>query len=650
MANFTPNQNDYKNLTPFKTWLKYQINTWGLNSFPFVESDFDDLTNYAMMMKLMKHFNVLIENQNMVEEDMTNLYNAFTELQTYLFDEFADYKSELNASFDEYKNQVDGEIEEFETDITADFNELHDFVDNYFDNNFPQLVSDKLDEMAQDGTLENLLNDVAHLTKSYNTYTDMIADSATFTNGLRLKTFGYYSINDGGGAEYYINNSVIATNYQVDLQNGLYLNLIIKDNTINFLSIGGTKNGINDSIINKIIPNLESYKIFIPEGTYLFDYEIKFVNECHLIMDKNTILKANSTMDYLISVRRENTSSTYSPNSYIDGGILDCDNKASYGFVSYKCNPFIMTNTIIYNPITYGIVTRPFNMTPDGNHRFINVKLEKTDDVEDTPTYPNTTGIYDVGFDNYFENIVVCNFKYGIVSNSGRFNNGSCWIRSKSLLQDSLAFKSQGYDIFISNWAIDTYRYGFKIDAPGHSLIANNILWITNDIVYTDELKALYPRIIFDEIYDDRVFKVCGLKLIENQYISFASGKLPSSSFINIFTPTNLNTSSITNFRNDNLYLDNIKNFFRVETGQLTLDENIDYDHLDDGVYIYSANTSSAGTGTNPPLINGYGNLVQISSGGSQNVKIQALFIANTPQIVYRVRFANSWRAWHTLT
>ena len=92
MPNFRPNQNEYNNMTPFKTWLKYQINTWGLNSFPFVESDFDDLTNYAMMMKLMKHFNTLIENQNMVEQDMTNLYNAFTELQTYLFDEFERYE------------------------------------------------------------------------------------------------------------------------------------------------------------------------------------------------------------------------------------------------------------------------------------------------------------------------------------------------------------------------------------------------------------------------------------------------------------------------------------------------------------------------------------------------------------------------------
>ena len=249
MANFTPNQNDYKNLTPFKTWLLLQINTWGQNNFPFVESDFDELTNYGMMQKLMKALNDVISNENMVEEDMTNLYNAFTELQTYLFDEFADYKSKLNTSFDEYKEQVDGEVEQFETDITADFNELHDFVDNYFDNNFPELVNDKLDEMASDGTLENLLNDAAHLIKSYDTYTELIADSSTFTDGLRLKTLGYRNVNDGGECSYYVRTK---TNY--DIPDGIFLiNIsdtlvmeVIKREDFNPLQLGAYGDGIHD--------------------------------------------------------------------------------------------------------------------------------------------------------------------------------------------------------------------------------------------------------------------------------------------------------------------------------------------------------------------------------------------------------------------
>lgn len=121
MANFTPNQNDYKDLTPFKTWLKYQINTWGLNSFPFVESDFDDLTNYAMMMKLMKHFNILIENQNMVEEDVTKLYGAFTELQNYInnFFDNLDLQEEVNAKLDEMVE--DGTLPEI----------VGQYIDNY---------------------------------------------------------------------------------------------------------------------------------------------------------------------------------------------------------------------------------------------------------------------------------------------------------------------------------------------------------------------------------------------------------------------------------------------------------------------------------------------------------------------------------------
>ena len=77
-ANFTPNQNKYNNMTPFKTWLKYQINTWGLNSFPFVESDFDDLTNYGMLMKMMKAVNDVIANENLVEQATPNLVAALT--------------------------------------------------------------------------------------------------------------------------------------------------------------------------------------------------------------------------------------------------------------------------------------------------------------------------------------------------------------------------------------------------------------------------------------------------------------------------------------------------------------------------------------------------------------------------------------------
>ena len=100
---FKPEQNDYTNLTPFKTWLVTQINTWGVNNFPFLENDFDQLTNYGMMMKLMKCLNDIINNQNLVEDDMAKMYNAFTELQTYINDYFnnLDVQEEINNKLDE---------------------------------------------------------------------------------------------------------------------------------------------------------------------------------------------------------------------------------------------------------------------------------------------------------------------------------------------------------------------------------------------------------------------------------------------------------------------------------------------------------------------------------------------------------------------
>lgn len=216
----------------------------------------DSMSYYECICAFRDYLNtVIIPNVN-------NVNDAVAELQTLYLD---------------LQDAVNQEIERFETDITTDFNNLHDFVDNYFENNFPALVSSTLDEMAEDGTLENLLNDAAHLTKSYDTYTDMIADSATFTNGLRLKTSGYYTINDGGGAEYYVNNSVIATNYQIDLQNGLYLNLVINDN-VNVKQLGAKGDNLNDdtnAIKSAIALN---QPLYFPEGTYLISETITLTN------------------------------------------------------------------------------------------------------------------------------------------------------------------------------------------------------------------------------------------------------------------------------------------------------------------------------------------------------------------------------------
>ena len=98
---------DYINLTPFKWFV--------LENFPFIEADFDALTNWQLFCKIGKEMNVIINSQNNVGTQMENVTNAFIQLQT--------------------------------------------FVNDYFDNlDVQEEINNKLDSLVEDGTLTNLIS------------------------------------------------------------------------------------------------------------------------------------------------------------------------------------------------------------------------------------------------------------------------------------------------------------------------------------------------------------------------------------------------------------------------------------------------------------------------------------------------------------
>ena len=100
------NDKDYKVLTPFKGWV--------LENFPFIEADFDAITNYELYCKIVEYLNNVIYNQNQVQ----------------------DLGSEL----------------------VAGYNDVVDYVNNYFDNlDVQEEVNNKLDQMVADGTLTNII-------------------------------------------------------------------------------------------------------------------------------------------------------------------------------------------------------------------------------------------------------------------------------------------------------------------------------------------------------------------------------------------------------------------------------------------------------------------------------------------------------------
>lgn len=129
-ANFTPEKEDLKILTPFKMQV--------LTNFPYIEADFDALTNYQLLCKIVEYLNNVIAETNEVTEQTLSLYNAYVSLQNY--------------------------------------------VNNYFDNlDVQEEINKKLDEMAEDGTLTNLIK--GYIDPIYQEYEHNINDEiASFKN------------------------------------------------------------------------------------------------------------------------------------------------------------------------------------------------------------------------------------------------------------------------------------------------------------------------------------------------------------------------------------------------------------------------------------------------------------------------------------
>ena len=94
-ANFTPEQPNFKQLV--------LLNMQQLTNFPYIEADFDALTNYGLLCKVVEYLNNVITNNNEQNKVVTNLYNAYIELQDYVNNYFGnlDVQEEINHKLDE---------------------------------------------------------------------------------------------------------------------------------------------------------------------------------------------------------------------------------------------------------------------------------------------------------------------------------------------------------------------------------------------------------------------------------------------------------------------------------------------------------------------------------------------------------------------
>lgn len=141
-VNFTPEQKEYINITPFKLFV--------IEQFPFIEADFDSITNWQLLQKLGQKINEIISNMKNVTDNTTALYNAYNELQQYVNDYFdnLDVQDEINNKLDELVN--DGTFSKLlEPYLTQIQNSILELQNNKRDKNVLITMNDLSQEVKE---------------------------------------------------------------------------------------------------------------------------------------------------------------------------------------------------------------------------------------------------------------------------------------------------------------------------------------------------------------------------------------------------------------------------------------------------------------------------------------------------------------------
>lgn len=154
----------------------------------------------------------------------------------------------------------------------------------------------------------------------YKTVADMKKD-ISLKSGMVAVTLGYHELNDGGGATYIIDEKEInKSKININLDNNLFANIILKDKIINVLNAGVKNDGktpVSDRI-NELLKNLEYNKLYFPSGIYLLDKKIL----CHGPNDVALVGESYQSENYYADGSRNNTVFTIS-DDYVDNCIID---------------------------------------------------------------------------------------------------------------------------------------------------------------------------------------------------------------------------------------------------------------------------------------------------------------------------------------
>ena len=277
---------------------------------------------------------------------------AIIEFEDNVSDEIQTFETNINQSF----NNLSDEVSDFETNITNLYNQLHDYVEHYFDNlDVQEEINNKLDQMAEDGTLSELLGqyrDTVHI-KELGCVGDGTTDNSTLLQEI-FNTYRNIFIDDG---EYYASENIyINSNTKIYGNGTLKCNVYIQgeeSETITYSTLEVNK--INTDYVFNINDLLKIYYEEDVDNTNnkrqmvtTSSTDGKLSNNLLNYSDSYTIKKINSKKNiYINDIYINGTLNiSYSQDIYVNN--LNLTNGSVYVSYSYNVNiqnsSFILSN------------------------------------------------------------------------------------------------------------------------------------------------------------------------------------------------------------------------------------------------------------------------------------------------------------------
>lgn len=395
------------------------------------------------------------------------------------------------------------------------FVQLKEYVDNYFENlDVQEEINNKLDEMAESGTLEEIIAQYLNLNCLiiFNNVADM-KNAENIVEGSTCKTLGYYNKNDFGGAIYKIrkinNTDVVDEGSIIALNNIELVAELINDNEINVKQFGAKVDGITDD--TSALQNALNYtkQLIGVQGTLIIKEPINIeVNTEKLNLDfKNMIIKCNSNLviDNCIKI---NAISNKRIRGNLKNLVIDSNGKAKTGIYIQDTSQLYIDNMEINSAIE-----QEFKIDNEGSLTstvFMNNIRMTCGYEQGLENCSNASAMLINSPDSHFSNIVTLGYiKHIVVNKFNFFEKIHCWNDKEETINNSTMFKVTDTQIITSDCYCDTLQTMFECFGVG-SIDAVNPLYYLNPTYYLSTHNSPTPILIDNDYKTSGRIRITG--------------------------------------------------------------------------------------------------------------------------------------------